>query len=55
MIESLLYHSIVEMIPFKYIKMQIKTRVFGVASLCKERNILLTEDTWLTLTSKSVE
>lgn len=46
--------SSAEMIPSKFIKMLIKTQVYGAESSWKGRNILLTIDTWLIRTSKLV-
>jgi hypothetical protein len=55
MIENSLYHSFVEMILFKYIKMQIKTQEFGVENLWKEKNIPKITDIWLIQISKLEE
>lgn len=54
MIVSSSFLSFVVMIQFKFIKMLIKIQVFGEESLCKEKSITLTTDTWLILISKSV-
>jgi hypothetical protein len=48
MIENLFFHSFVEMILFKSIKMLIKIQGFGEVSLCKEKNIIKMVDIWLT-------